>query len=289
MVHDAILSAITNKNIRGFHYALIFNKLAEVHLNELYKKNLFCTHISKQLYESFDFPTKDIIYKFIFKYDLDDLFDHLIIPSCWFCRYLICKANAFKCLQKVLSKARPFVFYSTLRTCAIEDSNLEIVTYLWDNLTSRHKEMSRRLFRFGRDCYSNQSVDVIEWLIENQINCKNINTIIKTELERQFLIQKTKSLNWEEASLKLSHESARQLRSKFTNISDKLLHTKTSFPTILSSRKSYSFLFMQLYYAQQYERILKNLLGIKGIEWIIKEYLLPFERNEFNDHCKFFC
>ncbi len=291
MVYDAILSAIANKNIKGFYYALRFNELAEVHLNELHKQNLFCEYISKSLYESFDFQTKDIIYKFIFKYDLDDLFNHLVGSRDlfeWECRSLICKANAFKCLQKLLSKAHPWTFYAFLRKCAIQNSNLEIITYLWNNLTFRHKEMSRRLHKFSSDCYTNQSIDVIEWLVENKFKCTNINTIIKTELERQFLIRKSRSLNWEEASLKLSHESTRQLRSKFTNINDKLLHTKTSFPTILSSGKSYSFLFMQLYYAQQYERMLKNLLGIKGIEWIIQEYLLPFERNEFGDFCQFF-
>jgi len=225
------------------------------------------------------------IYEIVFKYDLVHILDHLVLPHprCWDCMRLVCKANASKCLKRIIEqRSKAYDYYFTLRFFALPYcSKISILNYLWTNMRKLGRCLVQK--RLGDLFAYNQTQKVIVWAIEHEFKCGNISAFIHTKLERQFLIKITNSVNWDDVTQKLSWNCSRQLRhAKKLTLIDKKLHAQTVFSiSDPKSKEGYSFLFMQLYYDLQYKRVLKNVIGISEIESIVKNYLYPLDKSDF--------
>ncbi len=274
-VTDMIQNAIDNDNKVDFQNAITIWDLKPRHLKNM-NENQIKDWISP--FHLLKLKTQNMIYRHIFRYDLVIAMEYFGIPSehCFTCRFLMAKYNSIKCIQKTFKSGVSYYFFFG---CAIQYSNLAVLDFIWGTVSMYFKTSMRKycLNSFLRTANENK----ILWAIENGFQCTDINKNVKTEVERQFLLILTKSSSWEKLSSLLSSKTSRFLRMKYDSPNDYLLHTQTEFEIPMEPKMHYSFLFLSIYYKQQYLKLLKGIIGVIGIENIIVAYLIPLQRNQY--------
>ncbi len=275
-LNDAIRRSILNHDKHKFDILILENKINMEHINFLEENNL--TWINKDNYQKCQFEDEYIKEDYMFQFD--DV-DQLLITPIVFDQRLMVFHNAVKCIMKYLTRypnhrhqLLRYALQNHFNTAARKKTIVFLLqeTTIINNLYWRERTCLLDALQF-------QTKDIVEELIYKGAKVWNAHKIFQTKLEQQFLIQATKTSNWEEASKNLSLCSKILRSSKNNNIlnnTDLQLYNKTTFfiwedemPEL-----NYSYLFVQLWYHLFFDEIItKQWNFILPLHTIIKEYV----------------
>ncbi len=261
ITEDEIEESILSKNTETFYDATVNKKLKinNFHLRLLDEnKLLFEWIINKKQYKNIVFDECEVdIFDFILACDDVNTFKEFLNDQ-EFCFYSILYHNACHCLEYYI-KVKTFDYPSALRYIIEHECNQNIIQIIINNCPNLNQLLKAipQKKTYLNLAIENQNLNFIKHLINKGAKFWNANEIIKTNLEQNFLISITKSINWIEACEKLSVTPKQELRS-----------------SCKTKKSDFSFFFLQLWYDLNYTQIIiEDWNFIPPIQLIVKDYL----------------